>query len=140
MKPVNVFFHLCRLTLAGLFLWAGWLKALDPGAFAAQVAAYQLLPYAWNYLVAATLPYGELLAGALLLANCRVRPAALLLGGLTVIFMGALGSLLLRGLEIDCGCFGSAAGSSAWAALARDAGILLLAHFTFHLSPSRLRS
>ena len=122
-------YHLCRLLLAGVFLYAGFLKGSDPVAFAGQVAAYQILPYAFNYLVAATLPFIELLCGVLLLINQRVRPALLVLFGLNTVFMIALVSLLLRGLDIDCGCFQPAgeegAGTSPQMALLRDVGLML---------------
>ncbi len=122
-------YHLARLLLAGVFLYAGYVKGRDPVAFAGQVAAYQILPYAFNYLVAATLPYIELLCGALLLINRRVRPALLVLFGLNSLFMLALISLLVRGLEIDCGCFHppgeGGSGTSPLAALLRDLGLML---------------
>ncbi len=120
-------YHLCRLLLGGVFVWAGAAKALDVPAFAGQVAAYQLLPYAWNYTVAATLPYVELLAGALLLANLRVRPAALLLILLNALFIVVLASVVARGLDIDCGCFGPDAGTTPLQALGRDIVLVALA-------------
>lgn len=126
-------YHGCRLGLGGLFLYAGLLKADDIPAFAGQIAAYRLLPYQANYLLAATLPYVEILAGALLLANRHVRPASLLLAGMTLVFMVALVSVIARGLEIDCGCFGPHDNSTPQQALLRDLGLLVLAHFTFHL-------
>jgi hypothetical protein len=122
-------YHLCRLVLAGVFLYAGFIKGSDPVAFAGQVAAYQILPYAFNYLVAATLPFVELLCGVLLLLNRRVRPALLVLFGLNSVFMLALLSLLLRGLDIDCGCFQPAGeeggGTSPQMALLRDVGLMV---------------
>lgn len=121
-------YHLCRLSLAGVFLYAGFLKGSDPVAFAGQVAAYQILPYALNYLVAAMLPFVELLCGVLLLLNRRVRPALLVLFGMNTVFMLALFSLVLRGLDIDCGCFhpaGEGAGTSPSMALLRDAGLMV---------------
>lgn len=122
-------YHLCRLLLAGVFIYAGFLKGRDPVAFAGQVAAYQILPYAFNYLVAATLPFVELLCGVLLLLNRRVRPALLVLFGLNAAFMLALFSLVWRGLDIDCGCFHPGAeegtGTSPLMALFRDAGLML---------------
>lgn len=127
----RVSYHLCRLLLGGVFLWAGAVKALDVPAFAGQVAAYQLLPYAWNYTVAAMLPYVELLAGALLLVNLRVKPAALLLVGLNTLFILVLFSVLMRGLNIDCGCFGPDAGTTPLQALGRDLVLLALAVAVF---------
>lgn len=128
MKRTGWFsYHLCRLLLGAVFVWAGAVKALDVPAFAGQVAAYQLLPYAWNYAVAATLPYVELLAGGLLLANLRPRSAALLLAGLNALFIVVLASAALRGLELDCGCFGPDAGTTPLQALGRDLVLLVLA-------------
>jgi hypothetical protein len=77
-RIIRIVYHLGRLLLGGLFLYAGLVKAADITAFARDVANYQVLPYRWNYLVAATLPYVEFLAGLLLVANRRVRPAAFL--------------------------------------------------------------
>jgi len=130
LKP---FYHLCRLLLGGVFLYAGLLKSADVQGFARDIAGYQLLPYQWNYLAAATLPYVEVICGVLLLVNRRVRPAALLLGGLLLVFMAALASVLARGLQIDCGCFSPENPTTPQVALWRDAGLLVLAHFTFHL-------
>ena len=105
-----LFYHLCRLILALVFVYAGAVKIQDVVAFAGHVAAYQILPYAMNYLVAATLPYVEFLAGVLLLLNVRFRPALVAIGGMTLVFIAALVSVLLRGLDIDCGCFDPAGG------------------------------
>lgn len=128
MSATKIFYHLCRLALAAIFLYAGAVKTKDVTAFAGFVAAYQILPFAMNYLVAATLPYIEFLAGALLLFNARVRPALVVIGGMNVVFMIALTSVLVRGLDIDCGCFDPASGQnvSAGVALLRDVGIMLL--------------
>lgn len=131
----KVVFHLARLFLAGVFIYAGWVKMRDLTAFAGHIAAYQILPYAGNYLVAATLPYIEFLAGVLLLLNRRIRPALVVLGGLLLVFMAALASVLVRGLEIDCGCFDPGGGQdvSAETALWRDAGLLVLVGLTWWL-------
>lgn len=123
----RVSYHLCRLLLGGVFLWAGAVKALDVPAFAGQVAAYQLLPYAWNYAVAATLPYVELLAGLLLVGNRCVKASALVTALLNGLFMVILLSVVARGLNIDCGCFGPDGGTTPLQALGRDAVLLALA-------------
>jgi len=128
-------YHLCRLLLGGVFFYAGVVKVADPAAFARQVGAYRILPVQGAILVAATLPYVEALAGGLLLVNRKVRPAALVAGALTLVFMAVLVSLLLRGLQIDCGCFNALgkAGTGPSLALLRDTGLLLLAIATYRL-------
>lgn len=131
----SAIYHLSRLTLAIVFLYAGWVKANDVVAFARSVANYEILPYSLNYLVAATLPYVELLCGVLLLIDQRVRPAALVLGGLNVVFIISLISVLARGLGIDCGCFtpSGEGGATAGQALVRDVGLMVLIALTFLL-------
>ena len=134
-RVAALLYQLCRLLLGGLFLYAGAVKADDVVAFARDVANYKILPYSWNYLVAATLPYVEVVAGLLLVANRKVRPAALVIGVLTAVFMLALASVELRGMDIDCGCFdpGGEGHTSARAALLRDLGIMILVVLTYRL-------
>lgn len=129
----SMLYHGSRLVLGVLFCYAGLVKALDVVAFAGSVANYQLLSYHLNFLVAALLPYIEMAAGLLLLLGRQVRPAVLLIGGMNAVFIIALFSVVLRGLDIDCGCFRPAGEghTSAQMALLRDAGIMLLALATW---------
>jgi len=135
MRLKQAVYHVGRLLLAAVFIYAGVIKGTDPVAFAGQVANYQLLPYAWNYLVAAILPYLELLCGILLLLDKRVRPALVVLFVLNLVFMLAISSLIVRGIDIDCGCFRPDATNKTtpWMALWRDVGLLLLMVSTWSL-------
>ncbi len=141
MRAQAILYHLSRLVLALTFVYAGAVKMQDVVAFAGHVAAYQILPYAVNYLVAATLPYVEFLAGLLLLLNARVRPALFAIGGMTLVFMLSLLSVLLRGLDIDCGCFDPGGGQdvSAAVALLRDVGLMLLVALVWWLRAGAAR-
>jgi uncharacterized membrane protein YphA (DoxX/SURF4 family) len=124
-----------RLILGGIFLYAGVVKIAAPVAFAGSVAAYKILPYFGNYLVASILPWLELLCGLMLVTGYKYRSAAMLVFILSLVFMGALLSVIFRGLDIDCGCFRQGGGkTSAWTALARDIGCMLVA---VYLSRSR---
>ncbi len=116
-----------RVVLGLVFIYAGALKIVAPVAFAGNVAAYRLLPYFGNYLVAATLPWVETLCGLMLIIGWRARSAAAIISLLNVVFMLALASTIIRGLDIDCGCFQQGATkTSAWAAMGRDAVLLAL--------------
>ncbi len=121
-------YHSSRLILAAVFLYAGVIKSLDVVAFAGQIANYQLLPYAWNFLVAAILPYVEILCAVLLLMNRRVRPSLLILLVLNCVFIVALTSAIVRGFDIDCGCFNpdSESPTPPIAAIVRDLGLIVL--------------
>lgn len=117
-----------RICLGAIFIYAALPKIADPVAFAGSVANYQLLPYFWSYLVAAVLPFLELGCGLLLVSGYRAKSAALLIALLNLAFMAALVSVILRGLDIDCGCFRQGGGkTSPWLALARDALFLAMA-------------
>jgi uncharacterized membrane protein YkgB len=134
MKPRGYYsYQASRILLGAVFVYAGMLKALDVPAFAGQVAAYQLLPYQWNYVAAAALPCVEILAGGLLISGFRVRAAALTIAGMTGMFIILLLSVLVRGLEIDCGCFGPQVQSTPLQALLRNVLLIAMAHFVFHL-------
>ena len=117
----------CRLALAAIFLAAGLAKVGDPAEFAAQVAAYGVLPPpSWIAVVALALPWIEVLAGGCLLAGVLCDGAALLLGALGLGFLGAVGSAVARGLDIECGCF-SVATRVGWPHLALDLLVVALA-------------
>jgi putative oxidoreductase len=118
-----------RLVLGGVFLVAGATKIPDPGGLAASIRSYELsLPEWFVSLSAHALPYFEAMLGVYLLAGLFQKVFAWATTGLTALFLLALLQGALRGLEIDCGCFGSSAGetSSLWLGAVRDVGLLLL--------------
>lgn len=110
-----------RVALGAVFIFAAVPKIADPAAFAGSVAAYRILPYFWSYLTAAVLPFLELICGLLLVFGWRVKAGALIIAALNLAFMAALTSAIVRGLDIDCGCFRQGgAKTSPWLALGRD--------------------
>ncbi len=139
MNYKKYLYHGSRMLIALVFLYAGSMKAQDIVAFAGQIAQYQLLPYAWNYVVAGILPYLELLCGVLLLVNQRVRPATLVLFVLNLMFIAVLASAVIRGFDIDCGCFNSAAQypTTPLTALLRDVGLMVLMILTWVLADNQ---
>jgi len=119
-----------RIILGGVFLVAGATKIANPGALAAAIRSYELpLPEWFVSLSAHALPYLEVLLGLYLLAGLFTKISAWATNGLTLLFLLALVQGAARGLEIDCGCFGTSAdaeGSNLWLAAARDVGLLAL--------------
>jgi Methylamine utilisation protein MauE len=97
---------LLRVLLGALFLLAGGLKILDPAAFAVEIEHYQLVPWWSCALLALFLPWLEICVGIGLLAQPVWRGALAWATGLLLLFSAALLSAMLRGLSIDCGCFG----------------------------------
>jgi uncharacterized membrane protein YphA (DoxX/SURF4 family) len=122
-----------RLVLAGVWLAAGASKITDLDESVRAVRAYRILPELGAQLAGAGLPAVELLLGVLLLVGAGVRVCALVSAALMAVYLVAIASAWLRGLRIDCGCFGGggelAAGASpgyGWE-LVRDAVLLVVA-------------
>jgi putative oxidoreductase len=121
-----------RIGLGLVFVYAGILKISNPTAFAGSVAAYKILPYGLNYLVAAVLPWVETICGLLLVVGYRARAAAFIIVAMNLVFMAALASTIVRGLDIDCGCFRQGGEKTpAWMAILRDVLFLAAAIFVF---------
>jgi uncharacterized membrane protein YphA (DoxX/SURF4 family) len=99
-----------RLLVGGAFVLAGALKISDPAKFALDVGNYRLLPHELTNLVAILVPWIEVTAGAFVLAGVWLRAAALVITGLTGMFFFVIVSALARGLNIECGCFGTVGG------------------------------
>lgn len=116
--------------LGGVFLVAGVSKALNPGGLADSIRTYELgLPEWFVSLSAFGLPYLEILLGLYLIVGLFTKTSAWATNALMLLFILALLQGALRGLEIDCGCFGGATSAeepSLWSAFARDIGLLAL--------------
>ena len=97
---------LLRLAIAALFLFAAITKLVDPSAFAQQIANYQLTPWPVNAVLSVFLPALELCVGVCLLLGRWESGALGWVAILLTVFSGALLSAVVRGLSIDCGCFG----------------------------------
>jgi len=96
-----------RLVLAAVFLYAAYTKLRQPWLlFAMSIDAYQLLPE-WAVLtLGRTIPWLELLLGLLLAAGVAVRYSAAAAAILLAAFFAVMLQAYIKGMGIDCGCFG----------------------------------
>jgi uncharacterized membrane protein YphA (DoxX/SURF4 family) len=118
---------LCRLIVGGVFIYASLDKLANPQAFAEVIHHYRIVPMALLHPAALLLPMVEFVVGAALVLGLGRRGAALILAALLVVFMGGIGSALLRNLDISCGCFNTDGGHAVGLSLlGRDLGLLLL--------------
>ncbi|HVR69598.1 MAG TPA: MauE/DoxX family redox-associated membrane protein [Vicinamibacteria bacterium] len=124
--------------LGAVFVYASWDKIARPREFARIVYHYQLvgpsqaLGYVPANLLAVTLPWLELVTGALLVAGLWRREAAAAAALMLVAFIVAVSWALFHGIDIaNCGCFtvgGSAEGRTlGWKLLLGDVGLLAVA-------------
>src|SRR5574337_144466 len=113
-----------RLGLGAVFLFAAYSKLkLSWISFAATVYAYQLLPDDAVVFVARALPWFELLLGILLVLGIQLRWVAAAASALLLALFAVLVRSYIRGMDIDCGCFGPGDRLS-WKTLVRE-GLLV---------------
>lgn len=128
-----IFLWLTRMTrwfLGSVFIYAGYLKAIDPQNFADSIAAFQLLPRFFITPLALTVPILEILSGLLLITGYQRRLGAFCILCLTVVFAAVIVSALVRGLIVNCSCFGEVGVPTRlklWAAMGRDIVLFVVA-------------
>lgn len=115
-----------RLGVAATFCVAAVPKLEDPAAFAEAISNYQAFPYWTVNLLAGFVPALELVGAAALVTGFKRDAGAFALAGLTVGFIALIASVIYRGIDIGCGCFGQVdtASQVGWPLLWRDLGLL----------------
>jgi len=98
---------LARLIVGGVDVWAGWAKFSDPAANVRQVRAFDILPEAVVPTVGHALPTVEIIVGGALILGLLTRAFAVIGALFFIAFIIGIASAWARGLEINCGCFGS---------------------------------
>lgn len=123
-----------RLVVGGVLIAAGAVKLPDPSQSVAAVRAFELLPGAAVAPVGQLLPILEIVVGLMLVVGLFTRVAAVVAALLMVAFVIGIVSVWVRGINIDCGCFGGggydpdATSKYPWE-IARDVGLFALSVF-----------
>ena len=104
----RVLSRILNVVLAGIFIYAGILKAIDPVQFASDIDNYKILPWPISVVLAFYLPWLEIFCALGLVFRFLYRGALSILTTLIVVFTLATIAAKVRGLDITCGCFGHA--------------------------------
>jgi uncharacterized membrane protein YphA (DoxX/SURF4 family) len=120
---------LSRLLIGGMYIVASFYKIIEPGSFAKSIWQYHMVPSSLINLMALILPWLEALIGLAIIFGLAYRGAIWWANLLLVVFIVALSATIVRGIDIDCGCFkaGTSATGPAWKALVFDLGVMLFA-------------
>ncbi|MGH7939259.1 MAG: MauE/DoxX family redox-associated membrane protein [Chthoniobacterales bacterium] len=101
-----------RLVLAilvgAVFLYAGIAKVSAPVQFASDISNYQILPWSLGVRLAFYLPWLEIAVGLALIFQRLFAGAIAVAIALMLVFLGATIWARLQGINISCGCFGTA--------------------------------
>jgi len=105
-RTSNIIWRILDFVLAGIFIYAGALKAIDPVQFASDIDNFKILPWPVSVALGFYLPWLELFCALALVFRFLYRGALSILMVLIVTFTLATIAAKIRGLDITCGCFG----------------------------------
>lgn len=128
---MNLIYHLFRVILGVVLVYASIDKIVSPAEFGEIIYNYQLLPDQLISLTAIILPWVEFLLGIFLIFRMWTPGTVLLTNGMFFVFTIAIISALVRGIDIDCGCFstsGGKGGMTIWTLL-RDLSFMAMSLF-----------
>ena len=125
-RTSNILRRIVDLIVAGIFIYAGAIKALDPVQFASDIDNYKVLPWPISVALAFYLPWLEIFCGFALVVRLLYRGALSILTTLILTFTLVTIAAKVRGLDITCGCFGHASQNWSFPShLATNLGILV---------------
>lgn len=129
----NGFLFMLRIFLGAMFIYSSLHKVTNPEQFAIAVRGYKILPVSVTNLFALSLAWSELIAGIMLLLGIMTRKAAAAVLLMLVMFTAALLTTIVRGMVVDCGCFGEDGSSTGFTLVIRNlflsAGALMIVVF-----------
>jgi uncharacterized membrane protein YphA (DoxX/SURF4 family) len=113
---------LSRLVIGVMLIYASYYKVIEPASFAKSIWFYHMVPGSLINLMALILPWLELICGLGLILGIFYDGAKVWATLMMVMFIIALSSTIVRGIDIDCGCFKASQGAtgSAWNSLIFD--------------------
>jgi uncharacterized membrane protein YphA (DoxX/SURF4 family) len=127
-----------RIALALIFIFFAISKIADPLKFASEISNYRILPDYLINIMAITLPWVELATGFILLTGVRIKASALLCAAMMLMFIGAVGIAMMKGLNISCGCSGSHSSQVGWKKILENTALLILSIYLVFFSDSKI--
>lgn len=107
-----------------VFLASSLPKLRHPKGFLFTVLQYDILPQGLARAYAHALPIVELFIATCLLLGLGIGPIALVATGLLLTFIVGVVTNLLRGRDLDCGCFGKRQRKIGWPLVVQDLGLM----------------
>ena len=132
-----------EIVFGGIFIYAALGKIINLGNFNIAVSNYKILPDILVPIIVYLLLLVEIVCGSMMILRIKKHSAMMILTVLTAIFILAMLSAIIRGLNIDCGCFNVDSNNNIkdskklWFGIIRDLPILLVGIFMTSKKESR---
>ncbi|EDY83575.1 DoxX subfamily, putative [Verrucomicrobiia bacterium DG1235] len=104
---LRIFSWVLYAVVGAFFAIAATVKIVDPEAFLSSLLTYQVFPQGLATVLALFAPVLELLVAICLITGILRKGATLLTVAMLALFIALVAQGMVRGLEMDCGCFGS---------------------------------
>ena len=101
----SIFALISRIILGVVLIAASIDKILHPEAFAKVIGNYNVLPFGLENFLAIILPILEFVVGCGLIFGIMLDGSAIITAGMMFVFIIALSQAMIRGIDINCGCF-----------------------------------
>ncbi len=103
---LRCFLLLLRVSLGGMFIFAASVKLSGPLDFSDSIKAFKILPDHLAQLATFAVPWIEMVCAVALILGVWSRAAAAVISALLLVFIAGIASVMWRGLNVHCGCFG----------------------------------
>ena len=127
-----------RLFIGAIFVYSAVPHILNSMGLASSIYNYKLFPSSIIGLSAAFIPWITLLSGLALILGVKVRAASLIISVSLAIFISLAAISMIRGLDIDCGCFIGIVRKANWLAVSEDILLLLGSLFIFFFDRTKI--
>jgi len=134
----DTFQIILSVIVGGILIYAAIPKIIAPNAFYLDILGYNIIGMLFSKILAISLPWVELLSGAGIIIGVWYLSSLRIAQWLYSVFVVLLIITLIRGINTDCGCFGSAGGQVTWWHVIGDMVLLLIT--TFLISWTRFAS
>lgn len=126
------FLFFLRFILGLVFVFAGIEKIAAPNAFFTSIMNYQIFGAFLSNIISVVLPWIELITGILLIFGVFLKENLTIYMVLLIVFNLLVISAMIRGLNIDCGCFGEGGNIKVgFSKLAENFGLFFIALYLF---------
>ena len=137
----NDYLHLIvRFLIGAVFVYSAIPHMLNTMGLALSIYNYKIFPSSIIGISAAVIPWITLLSGLALILGVKTRAASLIISALLVIFISLAVTSVIRGLDIDCGCFTGIVRKADWLAVSEDGVMLACAVLIFFFDRARFSS
>lgn len=128
-----------KLIIGFVFIYAAIGKIAEPQAFAKEILNYKIVGVEIARAISIFLPWVEAIIGIFLIFGIRSQTSALISTILLLLFNFLVLSAMIRGLNINCGCFAHHVEYVGWKKVIENSVLILISIFVF-INPQGLSS